>query len=206
MNKKVWLLVFLSCTSIIIYTGCAKQEYQTNSKEDRENIESMHQERQQDSNDEYNFFGVWSLDSIVLKSEMYSDDISKNGEIIPVDVEDFLGYELEYNSQFLRIREEKYDDPEYTLIYQTVDKYEEGGKFRLTVGFPSFHEFIENENIKINGMEEYDYLGDIPLQIYDVSFIQEYHIPVGSQLVVLNDDMILIGVWGKIILAHRVIQ
>jgi len=147
-------------------------------------------------------YGVWILEQVVLRSEMYSDDITKNGEIIPVDVEDYLGYEVEYAVDFFRLGETTYLNPIYTQSTTTVDNYEEGGRFRLTDNFPSIQEFFEDKKIELDGIEDYVYLGDFPLIRFDVGV--DPHIPVGSKCVVLNTDTILVGTWGKIILASRV--
>jgi hypothetical protein len=37
-----------------------------------------------------------------------------------------------------------------------------------------------------------------------VTFKENYFTPVGTQIELLNENVILVGVWGDIILAHRV--
>ncbi|MDL2302208.1 hypothetical protein LJC58_07630 [Lachnospiraceae bacterium OttesenSCG-928-D06] len=87
----------------------------------------------------------------------------------------------------------------------TVEQYDYGGKFRL----PDLYGFIVEEGIELSGMNGYEYLSDIPLQRIDVKFLgevsyDEYNfIPVGTQCVLLNEDVMLIGVWGKILVAYR---
>ena len=81
-----------------------------------------------------------------------------------------------------------------------VPEYNDGGKFRL----PSFYEFIENEDINIVNSEKYESWSELSLKFYQVKFKDDYFIPVGTQVILLNNDTMLVGIWGKIILAHRV--
>lgn len=174
------------------------------------------------------FFGVWSLDKVVLRSNMYSDDIIKNGEIIPFDVEDYLGYELEYSSNSFRLGDDIYLKPEYVLDHISLREFDFEGYFDRTPNFPSALELIEIENIYLDGAQDYDYLDDIPLQSLRVEsfegteyfkdlpygqieievekkpILKKYFNPVGRNCLLLNKNTMLVGSWGKIILAHRV--
>lgn len=143
-------------------------------------------------------FGIWNLEKVVLKSEAY-DGTSKEA-LGGIDEEDYVGLELEFADKYLRLGEDEFLNPEYILEYMKVPEYNDGGKFRL----PSFYEFIENENINIVNSEKYKSWSELPLKFYQVKFKEDYFIPVGTQVILLNNDTMLVGIWGKIILAHRV--
>lgn len=157
--------------------------------------------------EEPSFFGVWSIDKVALISKMYTGT-TKDGDLEEnlFDPADYLGYEIEYSSEFFRLGDEKYVEPEYVLSYTTVEKHQNGGIYRL----PSLYGFIIEEGITLDKMNEYENMSDIPLQRFDVKFkadvkYEKYSfIPVGTQCVLLNKDTMLVGVWGKILLARRV--
>jgi len=191
------MFVIISCIALLL--SCATKTNEDSPEASYSTVTEM-----QADIDVPGFFGVWSLDKVVLRSKMYSDDITKNGDVIPFDVEDYLGYEVEYSSEYFRLGEEKYNNPQYNLSTVTVDEYEAGGKFRLTAGYPSVQEFIENGGIKVDRMDDYGYIGELPLECLRIRFEEDYFIPVGTQCIILNDDTMLIGLWGKIIIAHRI--
>lgn len=187
------LFVLLSILVLLFIRGCSAEVEAVAEVENAVEVE-----------DAVDIYGVWYLERVVLRSNMYSDDIEKNGEIIPVDVGDYLGWEIEYAPDFFRIGDKIYDNPSYTFDEVSVDDIEIGGKFRLTDNFPGVIEFLIKENVELDSSDAYDYLGDVLLLHYDISFEPYQHIPVGSRGIMLNHDMMLIGTWGKIILAHRV--
>ena len=143
-------------------------------------------------------FGVWRLEKIALKSAAY-DGTSKEA-LGGIDEEDYVGLELEFTDKFLRLGNDKFLNPEYTLEYMKVPEYNDGGKFRL----PDVYGFIHDENISIVNREKYKSLSEVPLKLYQAKFKEDYFIPLGTQVVVLNNDTMLVGIWGKIILARRV--
>ncbi|WP_010247963.1 hypothetical protein [Acetivibrio cellulolyticus] len=143
-------------------------------------------------------FGIWHLGKIVLKSDAY-DGTSKDA-LGGIDEEEYVGLELEFTDKFLRLGKDKFLNPEYTLEYMSVAKYNDGGKFRL----PDVYSFIHDENVNIVNREKYKSLSEVPLKFYQASFKEDYSIPVGTQVVMLNNDTMLVGIWGKIILARRV--
>ena len=91
-------------------------------------------------------------------------------------------------------------DPIYTLEYRTVERYNSGGKYKV----PDIYDVIENEKINILNSDKYEWLSEVPLRFYQAKFEEDYFIPVGQQVVLLNNNTMLVGIWGKIILAHRV--
>lgn len=154
--------------------------------------------------EEYPFFGTWRIEKVAVISEMYTgttlDGVSEEDLY---DSEDFLGYELEYTPQYFRIGDEKYKVSEYVVSYESVDGFNNGGKF-----WPYLYTFIEKEEIKINNME--DYTPETLLMQFDVNFTgqvsygQYNFIPIGTRCVLLNDDTMIVGTWGKTLLARRV--
>jgi len=142
-------------------------------------------------------FGKWKLDKIALKSDAYDGTSSEAGE---KNEEHYLGKELEYTDKYLRLGEKMFLNPKYTLEYMKISEYDDGGKFRL----PDFYGYILNEKINIENKENYKDLSDVPLKFFNVTFDKDYFIQVGTQVVMLDKDTMLVGIWGKIILAHRV--
>lgn len=68
--------------------------------------------------------------------------------------------------------------------------------------------FITEEGIKINNEEKYT--SKTPLIYFKIEFKEEISykkynfVPVGTQCVLLNHDIMLIGLWGKVLIAYRV--
>ena len=154
--------------------------------------------------EEYPFFGTWRIEKVAVISEMYTGTtLDGVAEEDLYDSEDFLGYELEYTPQYFRIGDEKYEVPEYVVSYRTVHDFNVGGKF-----WPDLYRFIREEEIKINNMD--DYTSETLLMQFDVNFTgqvfygQYNFIPIGTQCVLLNDDIMIVGMWGKTLLAYSV--
>ena len=167
--------------------------YALNAGDKNEKLDSTNNEESR-----LEIFGVWCLEKIALKSDAY-DGTSKEA-LGGIDEEDYVGLELEFTDKFLRLGKDKFLNPEYTLEYMTVTKYNDGGKFRL----PDVFGFIHDENINIVNRKKYKSLSEVPLKFYQAKFKEDYFIPVGTQVVVLNNDTMLVGIWGKIILARRI--
>lgn len=144
------------------------------------------------------FFGIWSLDEIVLESNNYSGEKYRDGR--KFSEKEYIGCEIEYQSQFFRLKDEKFFNPTYTLYDFTVFDYDINGDFQT----PDFYDLIKNKQILVNKSEEYKDMAEVPLLYFTLSFNETHFIPIGSQCVMLNDNTMLVGVWGKIILSHRV--
>lgn len=150
------------------------------------------------------FFGTWRIEKVAVISDMYTGT-TLDGVLEEdlYDSENFLGYELEYAPQYFRIGDEKYEVPEYVVSYRTVHDFNVGGKF-----WPDLYTFIGEEEIKINNMD--DYTSETLLMQFDVNFTgqvfygQYDFIPIGTRCVLLNDDIMIVGTWGKTLLAYRV--
>lgn len=232
--KKYFISICLTSVSLLLFVGCRvnedfagkldsinKEQVEFNDSEGRgsakiksesittispeSNDEVLHAEDKNEKLDSTNneeskpeIFGTWSLEKIVLKSEAY-DGTSKEA-LGGIDEEDYVGLELEFTDKYLRLGEEKFLYPKYILEYMTVAEYNDCGKYKL----PSTYGVILDQNIDIANSEKYEWLSEIPLKFYQANFDEDYFIPVGTQVVVLNNDIMLVGIWGKIILARRV--
>lgn len=152
------------------------------------------------------FWGVWRIDEVVLTSEMYTGT-TKDGdlEVDLYDPEDYIGMEVEYSFDFFRFEDQIYDNPEYIVKYVSVEEFQNGGDFRL----PDLYGLIEEKQIKVNKSDEYNNLSETPLLCFDIAFASNVQydiysfVPIGTQGVLLSNDTMLIGVWGKILLAHK---
>ena len=160
-----------------------------------------------DADNAIDFYGVWHIDKAVLQSDMYAGttedgDFEKN----LYDPTDYIGMEIEYALEYFQLGSERYNNPKYVLTNRTVKDINDSGKFYD----PDIYEFITDEEIEIFDAEKYDYLAEVPLFQVEVEFDKEVSyrdfgfIPVGTQCVVLNENTMLIGLWGKILLAHRI--
>ncbi|MCL2083026.1 MAG: hypothetical protein FWH04_07315 [Oscillospiraceae bacterium] len=152
----------------------------------------------------HGFFGVWRLEKVAVKSKWYNDeDITRNGDVIPIEPEDYIGSEVEYTSEFFRFDDIKIYSPKYETEATSVNDFNYDGRFHGT--YPDVYEFIEMEKIQIDGKNDYDSFKN-SLQIFWTRFEEEpdEFIPLGRDCVLLNEDNILVGVLGKVILARRV--
>ena len=186
----------------------------------------LEQNPEKENTKNYMFFGTWILSEVVLKTAGYSDDITKNQEVIPFEVEDYIGQEIEFTPLYVRIDDEKCLDPQYTIKVITSDEYQALGAFHRTTEndlfagkpyFPSatqfFLQFKENEidesfeYITIN-YDYFDYrhmsLDEILIEIDKDPNLEHYFNPLGRGFLLLDDDIMLVGTWGKIILAYKV--
>ena len=177
---KYLLLIFLLIFFAVCF-GCASEESEEPEKTNEENV----------------FFGKWSLDRIVLTTIDY-DGQKRQGSYYYE--RDYLGYEVEYNSQFFRLGDEIFYNPTYRQHDFEIYYYNGQGDFQS----PDFYEFVLEEGIEIDRADEFERLEDVPLAYFVVLLEQEVTFLVGKQCALLNKDTMLVGVRGQIILAHRV--
>ncbi len=213
MNKKV---LFLSVVFIIISTSCNQQSFYLetgvensitefpNTVEQVPTSGSTTKNNYQESNgnldtEKLKIYGIWSLDKIILTSKDYAGE--KNwGDGHIFNEKQYVGYEVEYTSEYFRLGKQKFFSPEYEIYDLAFYDYNNNGDFES----PDLYDFVDKGEVKVDKMEEYKNLDDIPLAYYLVTFKENYFIPVGTQIVLLNENTILVGVWGNVILAHRV--
>lgn len=122
------------------------------------------------------------------------------------DPEDFVGYTLRYSEESFSLGDVEYANPCYLVSEITVGEYNEGGGFRN----PDLFSLIAEEEIEVEGAANTLNLSQARLTRVDVTFDYETNysdysfIPVGTQVALLDYNTMLIGVWGKILLAHRI--
>lgn len=195
--KDFLIIVFLA---VIILGGCGSQELlrekERNCDMERINIEN-----------EINFYGVWSIEKVALQSKMYTGTaMDGDFEENVCDPADYIGMEVEYNPEYFRPGTERYPNPEYIMSSRTVKEVNEEGDFYN----PDLYEFILKNEIQIYDENNCKNLSEVQLFQIEVKFNEEVNydnldfIPVGMQSIVLNENTMLIGLWGKILLAYRI--
>lgn len=151
--------------------------------------------------------GEWQIDRVVLESNMYTGtSLDGDFEENIFDPEDFVGYTLRYSEESFSLGDVEYANPGYLVSETTVGEYNEGGGFRN----PDLFTLIAEEGIEVEGAANIPNLSQAKLTRVDITFDHETNysdysfIPVGTQVVLLDYNTMLIGVWGKILLAHRI--
>ncbi len=152
-------------------------------------------------------YGEWEIERAVLESDMYTgtsmDGDFENNIFNP---EDYVGYTIKYSEESFSLGDMEYSNPRYMTSEITVGEYNEGGVFRN----PDLYTLMAEEEIEVEKGENISDLSQVLLAHIDVKFdyeakyLEYSFIPVGTQIVLLNRDTMLIGVWGKILLAHRI--
>ncbi len=155
--------------------------------------------------DNKNIYGTWVIEKAVLWSEMYTGT-TKDGvdEEDLYNPEDYIGYELEYSDEFFRLGDKKYENPQYVENYVTLEDFNDGGRFKT----PTVYDVIDNEQIQVGNGETNVLETEVMMCIVDFEGETEYNgysfIPVGTEIVLLNEDVMLVGVWGEILIARRI--
>lgn len=151
------------------------------------------------------FYGTWYIEKVAMISEMYTGTtLDGSDEEDLFDSEDFIGYELEYTDRYFRIGDKKYKNPEYEIEYKAVERVQSGGNF-----WPDIYTLITEEGIKINNEEKFNRKETLLLWFYvefpyEVSYGKYDFIPVGTQCILLNEDTMIVDIWGKVLLARRI--
>ena len=151
--------------------------------------------------------GEWQIDRAVLQSNMYTGtSLDGDFENNIFDSEDYVGYILRYSEDSFSLGDVEYANPSYSVSQITVKEYNEGGGFRN----PDLYTLIAEEEIDVEGNADTPDLYQARLIRVDVTFDYETDyldysfIPVGTQVVLLDHNTMLVGVWGKIMLAYRI--
>ncbi|MDE6435134.1 MAG: hypothetical protein K2L07_12995 [Lachnospiraceae bacterium] len=152
-------------------------------------------------------YGEWQIDRAVLESTMYTGtSLDGDFENNIFDPEDYVGYILRYSEESFSLGDVEYVNPCYLVREITVGEYNEGGVFRN----PDLLTLIAEEEIEVEGNAISPNMSQARLLWVDVTFDYEANyldcsfIPVGTQVVLLDYDTMLVGVWGKILLAYRI--
>lgn len=165
---------------------------------------------------ETDIYGTWHIDKMVMERyietpdeeypRLWYCDIREQYEYEP---EGYIGLELEYTEDFLRIGDQAYQNPRYTFDIATIEELNGYDSWE-----PTFYQYIEEEGIILKGEKD----GDIsrcklPWVLVYVDYGQKYidkngeeypFPPIGDECVLLNDDTMLLGTWGKILMATRI--
>lgn len=163
MLKFVRIVLFIS--SLLILTGCIKNEKTHQDLPNPSSESGVLHEVTKNTKENYKFFGVWKIDEVVLTSNMYTGT-SKDGDYYVYDPADYIGDELEYQTDFFRLGDHIYYEPKYTIKYESVEEFQDGGIYRL----PDIYGLLEEKKIRVNMEEDYDNLGEVPLLRFDVDF------------------------------------
>lgn len=150
-----------------------------------------------DTTSNLSFAGKWKIDKVAVISEWYTGT-EKDGWIEEFDSEDFLNIDLEYYDDKILIGDQEFLNPKYEYEIMTVMEFDRaGGRFRV----PSLYDCFEENNIEIENDEVTVVVIRFP---YEAAYFPYSFIPVGDNIVLLNDEYMLVGTWGKILLAHKI--
>lgn len=151
-------------------------------------------------------YGEWKIEWAVLESDMYTGtSMDGNFECDLFAPEDYVGYTLKYSEESFSLGDVEYSNPCYVTSEITVEEYNEGGFFRN----PDLYTLIEEEEIEVekwNNISDLSHAALMKIEVkfdYETDYFEYHFIPVGTQAVLLNHDTMLIGIWGKILLAHK---
>lgn len=203
-KSKIAMIVVLAC---LIICGCGKSTLE-NIKKVRMPIDVEDKLPQDLSIEgEKKLYGEWQINRAVLKSNMYTGtSLDGDFENYIFDPEDYVGYILRYSEESFSLGDVEFANPSYLVSKITVAEYNEGGDFRN----PDLYTIITEEEIEVGGDENTLNLSQVELMRIDMKFdyktdYQDYpFIPVGTQVVLLNSNTMVIGVWGKVLLAYRI--
>ncbi len=199
-------MLFLFVVIVIICTSCNQQYSTTESANIADDIpitysESMHNNQAPNGDLEIQkieLYGTWSLDKVILSSKNYVGE--KNwGDGHIFSEKQYVGYEVEYTPDYFRLGDQKFFSPMYKVSEFRFYDFNNNGDFEN----PDLYEFVKKEGVHIDKIEEYENMDDIPLTYFLVTLNENNFIPVGDQCLLLNENIMLVGVWGDVILAHR---
>jgi len=142
-------------------------------------------------------FGEWKLLEIALVSEGF-DDLSS--EVYSnFDFDKYLNTIITFSDMYIEISNEKYNRPKYVTGETTLTDYNSNGNYKS----PDIYDFILSKDIIITNQDEYEWLSQVPITNYTVTLPDNVYNPIVSYVLVLNNDTLLLGGWGKIFLAER---
>lgn len=152
------------------------------------------------------FWGTWRMEEVAVISTMYTGTtLDGDFEEYLYDSADYIGLELEYTPQMFRLGDMEYENPIYEIRYRSVLDIDcEGGRPRFE---PHLYDYLIDKGIDVKEMGN---PMDPTVMVYyvrfeeDISYGKYPFIPVGAECILLNDNTMIVGVWGKLLLAHRI--
>lgn len=191
------LVIFL----LVIIGVIFKETYQ--SEKDASELEDSSMSNESEFVKDNNLYGIWKIDSVALQSEMYTGTTQDGVEECDLyEPEDFIGCELEYTADSFRLGDKMYQNPIYQVDSVSFEEYDAGGKF--------IHPGLYGLEDEIHFLGEEGNTATAKFPAYAISFYEEVtydkwdFIPLGTEVIMLNENVMLLGYWGKIMLAYRV--
>lgn len=144
--------------------------------------------------------GTWKIDRVVLISDMYTGTtLDGVDESDLFDSEDYIGYELEYTEQYFRLGDAMYENPQYIQSETTIDLFQKGGRYFAPT---NLYALVKEEDILFDTYD--DSLIEMKVEFENsVKFDTYDFIPVGTEVVFLDENTLLVGWWGKILIAYK---
>lgn len=166
---------------------------------EEENIEAL------DNNAD--FYGVWKIEKVALEN-VWAKGKTREEYLVTSDVDeaDYVGGEIEFSPDFLRINDEIYNNPNYIIGSESIDLFNNVIKFRasymskntdeyLILVVDNLYDLIKNENIEVDFVKnepnsEPEFL-NFKIE-FDEEDINGKKIPFYQKYAVLNNDTLLL--------------
>ena len=148
-------------------------------------------------------YGVWLIDSVLLCSESFMSDAQRNDLS---EYEKFIGCELEYNSDSIRLEKNDYSNPIYAQSFINFQTYNIDSGFQM----PGLYGVVEEGYIELFEEVNMHKLSGIDLPSFSISveenitFADGNYLPIGTSVVMLNNNAILVDYMGNYMIAYRV--
>lgn len=164
---------------------------------------SVYNEMLKDTVNIDSLYGVWLIDSVLLCSESFMSDAQRNDLS---ECEKFIGCELEYNSDGIRLEKNDYSNPIYAQSFINFQTYNIDSGFQM----PGLYGVVENGDVELFEEVDMHKLSGIDLPSFRISveenitFADGDYLPIGTSVVMLNDNAILVDYMGNYMIAYRV--
>jgi len=174
------------------------------------------------SNDTFCLLGVWLLEEIVFRPTEFIDDTGYSYSI-PIDVDRYIGYTMEFAADFVKLRDRVMTYPIYELSNRSTwlqpEPFFANDIFQQVFGnFNSIKDLVE-KGVDVIYVRDYTFFSFDRINFTYPQYPElwrrmywkfdpilggsyEFH-PLFREITVINDDFILIG-WRERILARRV--
>lgn len=208
-KKFVGILIFL--VIILPLFGCLSRADEINCSDVNLNPEFL--------------FGTWYLEEVALTNYIIGLETPEQVYVLPVDATEFLGYYIEFNPEFVQLKERTFYDPEYIIelslegwnFFSEMHSWEAG---YYQTPYDLINEFKEQGLCVGHEVEDSTHPHFVTVSIHypDPEFWRGVHVdlelvesggmlmefnPLLQHVTVLNDDTILIGN-DTLILARRI--